>query len=316
MEAASMTNQDNAGLSESHTTRLDRVLAAPMFVATLIFLGGFGVMLHMYQSPFWASHGNKVLMAMLILYPLYPLELVAHWVSGGKGLRQNWLCCALPFARLGARDHVDQTHTWLPGLGWRRVTRSLAQGLMAWFSVPMIVIALLMVPAIILEFFYDSLLQARPNLKSLVDATSSFIWACFVAEFVLVVAAVNNRWRYCRQHWINVAVIVLPAIAFLRVVRIARLLAINQIARTSRVFRLRGLSIRAWRAIVALQLIDRILRRDPQVLLDRTRSLLAEKEAEMGDLRAEIERLERVVAERAQTAEETKGESSPMATRR
>lgn len=311
-----MSNQDEASLSDRQTTKLDRVLAAPMFLATLILLGCFAVLLHMNESPFWDLHGPKVLMAMLVLYPLYPLELVAHWVSGGKGLRQNWLFCAIPFARLGARDHVKQTRTWLPGLGWRRVTRTLAQRLMDAFSVPMIVIALLVVPVIIFELFFDSLLQARPNLKSLVDATSSFIWASFAAEFVLVVAAVDKRWRYCRQHWINVAVIVLPAIAFLRVVRIGRLLAINQIARTTRVFRLRGLLFRAWRAIVALQLIDMILRRDPQVLLDRTRSLLAEKQEEMDALRAEIERLERVVAERAESAEETKGESSPMATRR
>lgn len=287
------------------TTRWDRWLAGPMFVVTILFLIGVAIALHMTESAFWVAHGPKVLWTLAVLYPLYPLELLAHWLSGARGLRQNILFCVLPLARLGARDHVDQTHTWLPVLGWQLVTRTLAQRLMNYFGVPMIVIALLVVPVIIFELFFDALLQRRPGLKLVVEATSAFIWACFVAEFVLVVAAVEKRWRYCRQHWINLAVIVLPAIAFLRVVQIGRLLAIKQLVRTTRIFRLRGLVFRAWRAILALNMLDMILRRDPAVQLDRTRDLLIEKQEELDVLRLEIERLERLVAERAAASDQT-----------
>ena len=93
--------------------------------------------------------------------------------------------------------------------------------------------------------------------------------------------------------------IVLPAIAFLRLIRIGRLLALKQLVRTTRVFRLRGLLFRAWRAVVTLNVIDMILRRDPSERLERTKEILAEKLDEIGVLRQEIARLEQIVANAA-----------------
>jgi voltage-gated potassium channel len=167
----------------------------------------------------------------------------------------------------------------------------------------MIAIALLVVPVIVFELFFEGLLQRRPGLKLAVDAASALIWACFVAEFVLVVAVVERPLRYCRQNWINLAVIVLPVIAFLRLLQLGRLLMLQQLVKTSRVFRLRGLLFRAWRAIVTLDVIDKILRRDPLVRLVRTKGLLDEKLEEIEVLRQEVAHLEKLVAEKARLRE-------------
>ena len=288
------------------TTRLDRLFAAPMFAITIVFLIAFAITLHMNETDFWILHGQSVLLVLALVYLFFPLEALAHWAHGSRGLKQNLLFCLVPFARLGARDHVDQTHVWLPLLGWQSVTRPLSHRLMRYFSIPMIVIALLVLPVIVFELFFENFLLTHRFLKLGVEATSAFIWACFVTEFVLVLSVVDQRWRYCRQNWINVAVIVLPMIAFLRVVQLGRLLAIKQLVRTTRVFRLRGLLFRAWRAIVTLEVIDMILRREPAIRLARTKVLLAEKLDEIDVLRKEIARLEQVVA--AQAADDPFGE--------
>ena len=182
------------------TTNLDRLLAAPMFAITMVFLVAVAVTLHMNETDFWTVHGRLVWSLLAILYPLYPLEALAHWSRGSRGLKQNWLFCLVPVARLGAHDHVDQQHIWLPLLGWQTVSRSLAQRLMRNFGVPMIVIALLVVPVIVFELFFDELLLTHRNLKLAVEATSALIWVCFVTEFVLVVSVVEKRWQYCRQN--------------------------------------------------------------------------------------------------------------------
>ena len=97
---------------------------------------------------------------------------------------------------------------------------------------------------------------------------------------------------------------ILPVVAFLRVIQLGRLLRLNQLVRTTRVFRLRGLVFRAWRAIVTLDVIDMIIRRDPSVRLERTKTLLAEKQDEIDVLRHEVTRLERLVAARTSEANE------------
>ncbi len=283
---------------------LDRRLAAPMFVITLVFLAVIAVVLHIDEQNFWDTHRTRVLWCLAIVYLLFPLEALLHWICGGRGLRQNLLFCLIPIARLGGRDHVDQSHVWLPVLGWQKITRQTSHRLMRYFGAPMIVIALMVVPVIAFELFFDELLAANPKLKLGVDATSAFIWASFAAEFVLVLSVVNNRLRFCRQNWMNIAVIVLPVVAFLRVIQLGRLLRLNQLVRTTRVFRLRGLVFRAWRGIVALDLIDMIIRRDPSVRLERTKTLIAEKQDEIDVLHHEVTRLERIVAARACEANE------------
>ncbi len=274
-----------------------------MFAVSLLFLAALAIVLHIDEQNFWEAYRAQVFWVLALSYSMVPLEALLHWITGSRGLRQNLLFCLIPIARLGGRDHVDQTHVWLPVLGWQKITPHLAHRLARYFGAPMIVIALLVVPVIVFELFFDELLAANPNLKLAVDATSGFIWACFAAEFVLVLSVVNHRWRYCRQNWMNIAVIVLPVVAFLRVIQIGRLLRLNQLARTTRMFRLRGLMFRAWRGIVTLDVIDMILRRDPSVRLERTRTLLMEKQDEIDVLRHELTRLERIVAARKLAAD-------------
>jgi voltage-gated potassium channel len=305
---------DLQGIEVSQTERrshalpisaVDRWLARPMFAASFAFSAGLAVVLHMNDTVFWEIHGRTVRWSMLGLYALFPLEALVHWRYSRAGLKQHALFCLLPPARMGARDHASQSAIWLPHWGWQPVGRHIAHRLTRVLSGPMIGIALLVIPVIVFTLFFEELLLAHPRLNTLVEATSGLIWLCFTAEFILMLAVVPNRWRYFWQHWINAAVIVLPAIAFFRVLNLGRLLSLKQLVRTSRVFGLRGLLFRTWRAIVTLDLIDMVLRRNPAVRLERTRVLLAEKQEEVELLRSEIARLEAMAAKQASEATST-----------
>ncbi len=274
------------------TTPLDRVLAGPMFVVTLLFLACFASFLYLRDTEFWGTYRGYFMLALLALYPLYPLEFLWHWWRGSRFLGQHWFFCLLPMTRLGGRDHITGRHVWLPRRGWLRADKQLAMGLIKTFSVPMILIALLVLPVVLIELFYADALARKPWFRLAIDTASAFIWSAFVLEFVLVMSVTRNRWRYVRQNWIDVAVILLPLLDFLRIPQLGQVLALKQLTRTARLYRLRGLVIRAWRAVLTLKMIDKVILRDPAIRLDRRRQLLMEMQEEVARLQLEIRQLE------------------------
>ena len=103
-------------------------------------------------------------------------------------------------------------------------------------------------------------------------------------------------------------VICLPLIAFLRALRLAQLLRLNQVSRTVRLYRMRGVLIRTWRAIVAMDVLERVFIRNPAERIARLERTLLEKESELEVIRDKIEklkaRLARVIANKSNSADD------------
>ena len=78
--------------------------------------------------------------------------------------------------------------------------------------------------------------------------------------------------------------------------RITRVLELQQVSRLGRVYRLKGLLLKIWRALLLLETLQRLLGHYKEKRLRRLRELLAAREEEMGDLRREIADLEVQVA--------------------
>ncbi len=287
----------------SVTTTLDRRLAAPMFGLTLLFMVFLAAVLYLQETEFWGRYRTWVLYGILAIYPIYPLEALLYLIKRNGHLRQHIFFCLLPVTRLGARDHITGRHVWLPIWSWQAAHRDLGLRLTKVFSVPMILIALLVLPVVLIELFYSEALERHPLFQLAVDTTSAFIWLAFVLEFVLVISVSRHRWRYCRQNWVDIAVIGLPLLDFLRIAQLGQILALKQLTRTARVYRLRGLVVRAWRALLTLEVIDKILRRDPEIRLEKCRLLLSEKHEEVEMLKNKIRRLEHLVAVHRQKRE-------------
>jgi voltage-gated potassium channel len=146
----------------------------------------------------------------------------------------------------------------------------------------MLLIALLVLPLFAVEHFWQKQIEASPMLADLTAIATGFIWFAFTLEFIIMISIEQKRLDYCRKHWIDLAVICLPMIAFLRAFRMAGLL------KSARMFRLKSLVMKLYRAALMLDVINRLLQRNPEKRITRLESILLEKEREINAIKTEI----------------------------
>ncbi|MBI3408285.1 MAG: hypothetical protein HY040_08005 [Planctomycetes bacterium] len=283
----------------------DRFLAGPIFWLAILFLAvSAGVIHRIGFGHTTLFEAEVILWGLALLWPIFVIDgLLRLFVCRAPGtpishrvLYLLLLCVAPPF-RLGARSYADPERMWLPWIGWSRVDRALQKRLERFFSVPMIVMALLVLPLLAMEFFWLEEVRADFFLSLALDIGTSAIWMAFAVEFVLMVCVARNRLAYCLAHWMDLAVVALPLIDFLpilRLLRLTRLVELQQVMRLGRVYRLRGLLLKAWRALLLLDVIRRLFGDYKKKRLQCLRELLAAREEEIVDLRNEIRELESI----------------------
>lgn len=277
--------------------RLDRLAAAPMFLLSAAALFLLALMLHLHGEGGLHPAGTLAVWALAALVPVFAAEVLAHWACGSPQWKRGLWCCAFPPLRLSARDRATGRHVWLPLRGWALVDDSLRGELEKAFSLPMIAIALLVLPLMAFEHFAAERIAQSESLVAAVETATALIWFAFTFEFLLMISIVDHKLQYAKEHWIDVLVIVLPLVAFLRAARLGRVLRLQQLSRTVRMYRLRGLLMRAYRAVLLLEVIDRLLRRDPRQKLARLQRMVLLKEAELRQLREATSALEARLAE-------------------
>lgn len=278
---------------------LARFSALPMFVASLAWLVSLGSYLHLHGAGANLSEVRPLLIGMGVLQGLFVAELVVHWFRGSPRWRQYLWTSLFPPLRLASRDPWTGRQVWLPSRGWVTVDRALVKQLERAFSGPMIVIALLMLPLLAMEYFWATATHQNVQLGMTLHLGTTMIWVAFAFEFLVMVAVVPNRLRYCQQHWIDLAIICLPLLAFARALRFGRLLRLQQVMKASRVYRLRGLMMRGYRAVLILNVIRHIVPERPAARLAWLREQLMEREEELAQMRQEIAQLEARLAEQA-----------------
>ena len=122
------------------------------------------------------------------------------------------------------------------------------------FYWPMIVLALVMLPLLAIEVF-----KAPEQFTPLWWVTTScmvVIWFAFLIEFVIKFAIAECRIEYIRRNWLDIIILAIPVLRPLRV---------TYVAKTTRVFTLRGVGMKFIRygftIIVGFEATDRILQR-------------------------------------------------------
>jgi voltage-gated potassium channel len=132
-------------------------------------------------------------------------------------------------------------------------TRAVA--VQRYFEKPLLVGAVLTIPATILEFS-----RVGGPLHTFGTTLNWMIWLAFLVELVVLVAVVPQRARYLLEHPLNVAIVVLTppffqsaiqGVRLLRLLRLFRLLRLEPLAR--RLFSLEGT-----RAVASLALLTAI----------------------------------------------------------
>jgi voltage-gated potassium channel len=176
----------------------------------------------------------------------------------------------------------------------------------------MIAVALLVLPVVVMEIGWEEFVAANVGWQATLQVTAAFIWAAFTFEFTVMVSVVRHKWSYTWRHWIDVLIILLPMVTFLRAARLTQLLRMNQLSRTIRLYRLRGVSMKLWRALVAAEIVEMLLSLNPERRMERLEHRLEEKLAEIEYLKRDMERLQkRIEARRAKKAARASGDSQP-----
>lgn len=273
-----------------------------------------------------SSVESFALTLILIVWVIVIIESIVHWLTRdwNRGMvRTHWfslLFCICPALRMCARSPEMHGRIWLPGMGWRQSGRRLERQLERHFSVPMMIIALLIMPILVVEFFLKDQVAAYAWLRLLLHVGTGVIWFAFATEFILMVSIAEKKIDYCKTHWIDLAIILLPVVSFLRSLNIARtsrvagLMRIQQLSNLARAYRLRGTAIKAFRVLILFDLTERILRISDESRLGKLERELGETEKHARFLRQKIAKLKRKETDgsgESQTDEEVS--SSPKA---
>lgn len=115
---------------------------------------------------------------------------------------------------------------------------------------------------------------------------TALIWFSFALEFVLLVSLAEKKLAFCKKHWINIVIILLPLLAFLRSFQIFRFLRMARAGKLMRAYRLKGLVTRIAKLAVLFNLVERMLSRDPEKYTAHLDEKIADAEAELEALRA------------------------------
>ncbi|TWU50769.1 hypothetical protein Poly51_40620 [Rubripirellula tenax] len=244
--------------------------------------------------------------AMFLIWPIVVVESVWHWLTrpwNAANRKYHFfalLFCISPSLRLCARSPEMNCRLWLPGLGWRQANRRLRSRLERSFSIPMIAIALLILPVLVIEFFMKAQVAEYTWLRTILHIGTGVIWFAFAFEFILKVSVAEKKLAYCKKHWIDLAIISLPFFSFLRSLqmvqstRLTKLLKIQQLTKLARVYRLRGTAVKALRAVVLLDGFQRYIHRDPDRAIEKLERRLADIESEARFVQRQINKLRRL----------------------
>jgi len=266
-----------------------------MFAAALAWLGCLAVVLHFHESPFDANIFWTSAIAILALWPVFWWDVLQSRRTQPQTSLFTYSQAVLPVLRLGRRQG-QPPQVWLPRLGRRTVDRELQRDLEEWLNQPMLAISLLVLPVILVEYLLAESIQNHVWLSRTVQGATAVIWWAFTVEFVLMVSVTDKKLAYCKQHWLDLAIILLPLLAFLRALRLGRLLRLQSLGKTARMYKLRGVALRSYRALMVVDLMQRLILGGPQKRLLRLKQRLVEQETQLAGLRSEIAELEAELA--------------------
>ncbi len=136
---------------------------------------------------------------------------------------------------------------------------------------------------------FERIKRCAPGpLEVVIWLVTAAIWLSFALEFILLVSLAEKKIEFCKKHWINLVIILLPLLAFLRSLQLFRFLRMAKAGRLMRIYRLRGLITRVAKLAMVFNLIERLLSRNPDKYGIHLREQISEKEDELADLRAKL----------------------------
>lgn len=283
--------------------------SATLFWLSLVWLLVVGGALHIFESNITNGDADFRLFWVCtaiagVLWPVFLVDIGLRLMRPVKNRVATISCLFLPALRLGLRDSHTATQLWLPSWGWQRVDDALQERVETWLRGPMLVVSLAVLPLLTGEYLAANYIAERPGLKQAVVVATAVIWWAFTVEFILMMSITNQKLKYVKAHWLDLVIILLPLIAFLRALRLSRLARLQQLTKTTRLYRFRSVATKTYRALLLIDAVARLLHGSPEKRLVKLREQLVEREAELAQLRREIALLETQLTPSAAPAEQ------------
>jgi voltage-gated potassium channel len=296
-------------------TRGETVRARFMFALGFVHLLLVAGLIHRSTSKTVSQFELDVMHAGLaLLWPMFVLEGLWGFSRRdrtqprGPVLKRAILVALLPPWRMALTDPRTGL-IWVPRIGWQRPGKELFKRLEQAFAAPMVLFAFLILPVLGFEYVRSEQVRETPGLALALDVGIAVIWLAFATEFVFKASAHPKPFKFARDRWLDVAIVVLPMLEFVltkwvdaaplaRLLRAGRALSPEQITRMQRLYRLQGLATKAWHALLLLEGVARLFGVTPEKRLARTQEKIADLEEEIAELRKEVDAWKAMVAER------------------
>ena len=287
--------------------------SAPVF----FWLAGFHLLAFaglIHRAVRWRVTGTEIdviLGVLLGLWPLFAIEAALTFLFRDRS-RRRWpalvrvlAVIAFPPARMGF-VHPVVGKMWLPWIGWQLEGKGLLRRLDRAFGLPLLLFALLILPILGIEYIWAETVDESPAFEMALNICMALIWVAFAAEFIIKLGASGQPLKYAREKWLDAAIVLLPTLEFAlywwtsasplaRLLRTTRVIAPDQLARMGRIYRLRGLLMKGWHALLALELFARIIGDNPKKRLVRLEERIALARADLDELALEAEVVRRLL---------------------
>lgn len=211
---------------------------------------------------------------------------VDSWTARIKRLL---LILLIPPLRMTTATSTHSDWIWIPGIGWQHAGPTITERLEKRLLMPMVVLTLLVLPVLGAELVAGEALESQPHLALAVHLITCTIWIGFTAEFIWMLSATTQKLGYCLRNWINLLIIVLPLVAFLRVLNIFRFTRFLRAGKLLRAYRLRTLVTRLWQLALLFNLVERLQQLNPAAYCAGLEKKIAEQEATIAKLKAKLE---------------------------
>jgi hypothetical protein len=262
-------------------------LVAAAALVNLLSHEGENIAVALFQSRVALLYG----MLWLLFFFDFVMLTTLTYRFGTKTAKQEIYLATLvllfPPFKMGGRHLLKPTLQWVPFLGWCYRNEGLLVHLKGKFSIPMILIALLILPILIIEWqFYEPVQDfLNADLSFVLDMAQAFIWLAFAFEFILMVSISQEKLAYTQKNWIDLLIILLPFIAFVRTIRLIKIARLSQIARG---YKLRGLLLKARQGLFFAGIFHKLLSIKPEFQLKSIKKKLEKNQKQREELEEEL----------------------------
>ena len=279
-------------------------LAPILFVVSFVFLLLMGGFIHRASQPeVTAIEMNVMAISLAVLWPVFLVDAGIAFLRRSptvplkKVILRIVLVVLIPPMRL-AWVHPVTNQIWLPRMGWVAPGKAVLKRLDRAFGGPMLIFAFLILPVLAIEYLKLEETLKHPAMALTLHIATALIWVAFAAEFAIKVSVAPSSLMYMKERWIDVAIVLLPTLEFIlthwveaaplaRLLRLGRAIGPQQIGQLGKAYRLRGLMMKAWQALMLLEAVSRLLGNTPEKRLQRIESQITDLEEQLLELHNE-----------------------------